>query len=432
MSNLPKKFYLETLGCPKNEVDSEALEASLISAGLAGTDDVGSADLILVNSCGFINDAKVESIDAALSLHMNRKKDSLLVMCGCLPARYDLKGIFDEVDLFLPSRDHDRLVPYLTGIGWAKKTDVVAPNRIKPVRPYGYLKLSDGCNNRCSYCAIPQIKGHFYSRSFEEIVSEAEYLCQNSVKELVLIGQDTTMFGLDRNTESELPQLVDRLVAIKGLEWLRIMYAHPAHLTEDMIEVLATRDKLLKYIDLPLQHINEGILRRMNRKIDKRGIMNLLSRLREAIPDLVIRTTFIVGFPGETDEDFGELLDFCEEVRFDSIGLFNYSPEEGTAAFKLKDRIEANIAEERYLTLLDLQNKISKAKLDRRVGKSERVLIQEIDGEGIATGRAWFQAPEVDGITHIDTPDAKPGDMIDVRIVRAGAYDLYSEPLQKG
>ncbi|UCC80158.1 MAG: 30S ribosomal protein S12 methylthiotransferase RimO [Candidatus Zixiibacteriota bacterium] len=432
MSDFPKKYYLETLGCPKNEVDSEALEAGLISAGFAGTDDVGSADLILVNSCGFVNDARVESIDTALSLHMNRKKGSLLVMCGCLPARYSMEGIFDEVDLFLPSGDHDKLVPYLAGIGWAKKSDADSPKRIKPTSPFGYLKLSDGCDNRCSYCAIPLIKGPFYSRSFEEILSEAEYLCNNSVKELVLIGQDTTMFGLDRSDRSELPRLIDRLGGINGLEWLRIMYAHPAHLTEDIIEALGTRDKLLKYIDLPLQHVNDVILRKMNRKIDKRGILDLISGLRAAIPDIVLRTTFIVGFPGETDGDFRELLDFCEEVQFDNLGLFKYSPEEGTPAFNLKDRVDANIAEERYLTLLDLQNKISKAKLDRRVGKSERVLIQEIGGNGIATGRAWFQAPEVDGITYVATLDAKPGDMIDVRIIRAGPYDLYSETLQEG
>ncbi|UCE65583.1 MAG: 30S ribosomal protein S12 methylthiotransferase RimO [Candidatus Zixiibacteriota bacterium] len=431
MSNLTKKYYLETLGCAKNEVDSEAIEVSLISAGFAKTDDVGSADLILVNSCGFINDAKIESIDTALYLHMNRKKGSLLVMCGCLPARYNMERIFKEVDLFLPSTNHNQLVPYLNKIGWTKKTGEDSEKRVRPRYPYGYLKLSDGCDNRCSYCAIPDIKGVFYSRSFDEIVSEAEYLCQNFVKELVLIGQDTTMFGLDRNDKSELPKLVNRLVRIEGLKWLRIMYAHPAHLTDEIIEVVASKDKLLKYIDLPIQHISDEILKKMNRKIDGKGIMNLIARLRASIPEIVLRTTFIVGFPGETDNDFEELLDFCEEVQFDNLGLFKYSPEEGTLAFKLKGRIDETIIEERYLTLLDLQNKISKAKLDRRAGKTELVLIQEVDDGGVAIGRTWFQAPEVDGVTYVDKPDMKPGDMIEVRIKRAGAYDLFSEPLKE-
>ena len=239
------------------------------------------------------------------------------------------------------------------------------------------------------------------------------------------------MFGLDRNDKSELPQLVDRLVRIERLEWLRIMYAHPAHLTDDIIDIMASGCKLLKYIDLPLQHISDGILKKMNRKIDKKRTMNLIARLRASIPGVVLRTTFIVGFPGETEDDFEELLDFCEEVQFDNLGLFRYSPEEGTPAFKLKGRVDKSVIEERYLTLLDLQNKISKAKLDRRVGKTERVLIQEVNGRGVAIGRTWFQAPEVDGITYVDKPDAKPGDMIEVKIKRAGAYDLFSESLQE-
>ena len=431
MSNLSKRYYLITLGCAKNEVDSEAIEVSLISAGMTRTGDVGSADLILVNSCGFINDAKIESIDTALNLNKDRKKGSFLVMCGCLPARYNMKQIFGEVDLFLPSKVHDRLVPHLSKIGWVRKPDDSAIKRIMPKYPYGYLKISEGCDNRCSYCAIPNIKGPFYSRSINEIVSEAEYLCKNSVKELVLIGQDTTIFGTDRGPNSELPQLIDRLVSIDGLEWLRIMYAHPAHLTSDIIAAIASTDKVVNYIDLPLQHINDRILKEMNRKINKVGIKNLISRLRAKIPNIVLRTTFIVGFPGETERDFEELLDFCEDVQFDNLGLFKYSPEDGTPAIKLKDRVDEIIIEERYLTLLDLQNKISKAKLDKRVGETEWVLIQEIEGDGIMTGRVWYQAPEVDGITYVDNCGAEPGDMLEVRIKRAETYDLFSEPLKK-
>jgi ribosomal protein S12 methylthiotransferase len=431
MAENRKKYYLETLGCAKNDVDSETIEAGLISAGLQATDDAGSADLILVNSCGFINDAKVESIDITLNLHRRRKKGSLLVLCGCLPARYNMDEMFREVDLFLPSDKHDQLVPYLSGIGWAEKIGGNDIQRLTPRSPYGYLKISEGCNNRCSYCAIPDIKGPYKSRPVEDIVSEAEFLCDNSVRELVLIGQDTTMFGLDTENGSALPELVDRLVGVQGLEWLRIMYAHPAHLTAEMIETMASTDKLLNYIDLPLQHISDRILRRMNRKTDKNKIIKLISRLRESIPDIVLRTTFMVGFPGETDDEFKELLDFCEETRFDNIGLFVYSPEDGTPAFQFKGKIDRNIAEERYLTLLDLQNKISKAKLDGIVGKSENVMVQEVDTEGKVSGRTWFQAPEVDGITYIEKADANPGDMIKVKIRRTDAYDLFSESCQE-
>jgi ribosomal protein S12 methylthiotransferase len=431
MMDLPKKYYLATLGCAKNEVDSEALEINLLNAGLLRTDRINSADLLLVNSCGFINDAKLESIDTALDLHRSRKEGSILVMCGCLPARYNLKEDFGEVDLFLPSGAHGRLVPYLAKLGWAENHVPRTISRVKPEKPYGYLKISEGCDNRCSYCAIPDIKGSLSSRPIDDIISEAEYLCENSVKELVLIAQDTTLYGIDRDGSYRLPQLIDRLAGIKGLEWMRIMYAHPAHLTEEIIEALAAEDKVLKYIDLPLQHINDKILLKMNRKIDGGGIYKLIGKLREAIPDIVLRTTFIVGFPGETDADFKELLDFCEEVRFDNLGLFKYSPEEGTTAYKLKGRVDQEIVEERYLTLLSLQNKISEAKLSSRVGETQRVLIQDIDDGGTRIGRAWYQAPEVDGVTFVENCDSKPGEMVEAIISKANAYDLNAVPLKK-
>jgi len=428
---LPKKYLLTTLGCAKNEVDSEALETGLINAGLLKTDRIDSADLLLINSCGFINDAKLESIDTALELHRSRKKGSILVMCGCLPARYNMEGTFGEVDLFLPSDAHDRLVPYLSDIGWTQNTGAGIIKRVKPEKPYGYLKISEGCDNRCSYCAIPDIKGSLSSRTIDEIVSEAEYLCENSVKELVLIAQDTTLYGTDRNNSNRLPQLIDRLAGIDGLEWLRIMYAHPAHLTDEIIKVLAGQDKVLKYIDLPLQHVSDGVLRRMNRRIDGRGIYRLIGKLRRIIPGLVLRTTFIVGFPGETEADFKELLDFCEELEFDNIGIFRYSPEEGTPAYKLNGRVRRNLVEERYLTLLSLQNKISEAKLGERVGEVHRVLIQDTDSDGVRIGRTWHQAPEVDGVTYVENCRAKPGEMVEVTVTKADAYDLNSVPLEK-
>lgn len=426
-----KKYYLSTLGCAKNEVDSEALEVDLTAAGLTRTDSIEKADLLLVNSCGFISDAKVEAIATALSLNSIRKNGSLLVMCGCLPARYDMQEMFGEVDLFLPSDKHDQLIPHLRKLGWAAGADGNPMKRTIPERPFAYLKISEGCDNRCSYCSIPDIKGPYFSRPVDELVAEAEFLCRNSVRELVLIGQDTTLYGRDFGSEVSLTDLIDRLADIEGLEWLRIMYAHPAHFSEALLKALETEDKLVRYIDLPLQHINDRILRKMNRKIDRKGIESLIRRLRGMIPDMVLRTTFIVGFPGETDRDFGELLDFCEETKFDNLGIFKYSPEDGTPAAKLEGKIRESVIEERYLTLLDLQNKISKAKLEMRIGQIQRVLIQEVDGESGARGRAWFQAPEVDGISYVGNCDAMPGEMIQVNITGGDSYDLYAEPFEE-
>jgi len=429
MSVGSKKYYLATLGCSKNEIDSESLEVELRTAGVARTDDVDSADLIIVNSCGFINDAKIESIDMALQLNNYRKNGSLLVMCGCLPARYNLEDQLDEIDLFLPSDKHNQLMPYLKKRGWPVGSSIKKIKRTIPQNPFAYLKISEGCDNRCTYCAIPDMKGSFRSRPIEELISEAEFLCENFAKEIVLVGQDTTLYGSDSSNIKGLPHLIDRLVGINGLEWIRLMYAHPAHLNVETIETIASNSKVVNYIDIPLQHINDNILRKMNRKTDRSHVESLIAKIRSLIPDIVLRTTFIVGFPGETESDFAELLDFCESIQFDNLGVFKYSPEEGTPAGMLEGRIEEGVVEERYLTLLDLQNKISKATLSRRVGETHRVLLHEVENEERSIGRTWFQAPEVDGCTYVENPGAKPGDFVNVEIIRAEAYDLFARQI---
>lgn len=429
MSGNSKKYYLATLGCSKNEIDSESLEVELRTAGVARTDNVDSADLIIVNSCGFINDAKIESIDMALQLNNYRKSGSLLVMCGCLPARYSLEDQLDEVDLFLPSDKHNQLVPYLKKRGWATGSSFEKIKRTIPRNPFAYLKISEGCDNRCTYCAIPDIKGSFRSRPTEELISEAKFLCENSAKEIVLVGQDTTLYGSDNSNIQGLPYLIDRLVGIDRLEWIRLMYAHPAHLNDETIETIASNSKVVNYIDLPLQHINDNILKKMNRKTDRFHVESLIAKIRALVPEIVLRTTFIVGFPGETDSDFAELLDFCESVQFDNLGVFKYSPEDGTPAEKLEGRIEEGVIEERYLTLLDLQNKISKATLGRRIGETHRVLLHEIENDERSIGRTWFQAPEVDGCTFVESRGAKLGDFVNVEIIRADAYDLYARQI---
>ncbi len=421
-----KKYFLATLGCPKNEVDSEAIEVDLLAAGLVRAENVHSADLVMVNSCGFIIDATVESLDTLFELHRQRKKNSVLVLCGCLPARYSLNRSINEVDIFLPWDKHDQLIPRLKEHGWRLEVPANFIKRIKPTQPYGYLRISEGCDNCCAYCAIPYIKGPFLSRSEAEIVREAEYLCSEGVKELVLIGQDTTLYGRDNGNSGALPSLLDRLVSIDGCDWIRLMYAHPAHLDDDTIDAMAAHDKIVKYIDLPLQHINDRILMSMNRRIDRKGIISLIEKLRSRMTGISIRTTFIVGFPGETDRDFEELLDFCEEIRFDSVGVFKYSPEDGTPAEEFPGRVGKDIVEERYLTLMDLQNKISKDKLTGLVGRTGKVLLHEVRQDGTGYGRAWFQAPEVDGQVIVEGCQADAAGFVNVKFERSNSYDLFS------
>jgi ribosomal protein S12 methylthiotransferase len=425
-----KTYYLSTLGCAKNEIDSEAIETDLIAAGLRCADNPKLADLLIVNSCGFINDAKIETINTVLNLHQERKKDSILVLCGCLPARYNLNRSLGEVDLFLPWSRHGELIFKLRAIGWEISTTAAEQKRMPPVLPYAYLRISEGCDNRCAYCAIPDIKGPYTSRPISEILDEAHFLCKNGAKELVLIGQDTTLYGKNEPESTSLVTLLDSLSAQNDFHWIRLMYAHPAHLSDETIDAMAANDKIVKYIDLPLQHINNRILSKMNRKVNRLQIETLLEKLRNKIPGIALRTTFIVGFPGETDNDFRDLLDFCEAARFDSIGIFKYSPEEGTPAYEMAGRLKDGIVEERYLTLLDIQNMISAEKLADNIDRRLNVLVDCVGPDNTVQARAFFQGPEVDGHVMIDSCRAKPGDFLDVIVEKADAYDLFARPLE--
>jgi ribosomal protein S12 methylthiotransferase len=427
-----KTYYLATLGCPKNEVDSEAIETDLMAAGLQPSADAGAADLLIVNSCGFIADAKIESINSILSLHQERKKDSILVLCGCLPARYNLGKSLDEVDIFLPWDKHSQLVPRLQEFGWSVKKSAAKNKRLMPSAGFGYLKISEGCDNRCAYCAIPDIKGPFKSRPANEIIDEAQFLCSNGVKELILIGQDTTHYGQDASEQGSLSSLINDLAAIDGCHWIRIMYAHPAHLDDETIKTIAQIPKVVKYLDLPLQHANSRLLELMRRKVDRTYIESLIKKLRVQIPGIVLRTTFIVGFPGETDGEFSELLDFCEATHFDNVGIFKYSPEEGTPAYSFEAHVDEKIIEERYLTILDMQNIISEGNLKKRINHQERVLIDRIEPNGTGYGHGWFQAPEVDGQIIINQCDTIPGQFMEVLIERSDAYDLFARPSGAG
>ena len=427
-----KTYYLATLGCPKNEVDSETIESDLLSAGMSPCNDASEADLVILNSCGFIADAKIESINSILSLHQERKRDSILVLCGCLPARYNLTKSLNEVDIFLPWDKHDQLIPRLQEIGLKvnKSTDTV--KRLIPTAGFAYLKISEGCDNRCAYCAIPDIKGLFRSYPASKLIDEAQFLCDNGARELIIIGQDTTLYGHDAFGGESLPALINNLAEIDECQWIRLMYTHPAHLDDETIASIAENPKVVKYIDLPLQHINSRLLKLMRRKVDRADIESLINKLRDRISGIVLRTTFIVGFPGETDDEFSELLDYCEMTQFDNIGIFKYSPEEGTPAYDLAGHLDDEIIEERYLTLLDIQNIVSESKLKRHINQQERILVEKVELDGTGYGRAWFQAPEVDGQTIINKCDAKPGQFVDAIIERSDAYDLFARQLQRG
>ncbi len=421
-----KTYYLATLGCPKNEVDSESLEMELLSAGMVRAESPETADLILINSCGFIKDAKVEAIQTTLDLHQSRKQESILVMCGCLPARYNLNRSLNEVDLFLPWNKHRDLIPRLQDLGLILSRRSHAHDRLLPSAPFAYLRVSEGCDNRCAYCAIPDIKGPFTSRPMQEIITEADYLCDNGARELVLIGQDTTLYGRNGDQGAGLGALLESLSKVANCEWIRVMYAHPAHLDEASISAMSSSGKVVKYLDLPLQHINSDILKKMNRRVSRQEVESLIEKLRLRIPGMVLRTTFIVGFPGETDKHFGELLDFCEEIEFDNVGVFKYSPEDGTPAYDFSGRVDDELIDERYLTLLDIQNMISARKLSQRVSSRERVLIHQIGPDGLGVGRGWFQAPDVDGQVTVTGCRARPGEFADVIIERSDAYDLFA------
>ena len=423
-----KSYFITTMGCPKNEVDSEAIEYNLLGAGFKATDDIKHADLVMLNSCAFINDAKIETIDSIFELHRERKKGSILVVCGCLPARYQMENLMPEVDIFLPSGQHHSLLEKLREKGLTKRhADPGRIQRLNLDRPYAYLKITDGCDNCCSYCAIPQIKGPLCSRPSKDIIIEANYLQNSGVRELVLIGQDITSYG--RDSGESFAALLLKLDAKTKFDWIRLMYLHPAYLSEEIIETIAESSRIIKYIDLPLQHINDRILKLMNRKTDKIYIEELIAKLRNRMPHLTIRTTFIVGFPGESDDDFGELLDFCEKTRFDHVGIFRYSPEEGTTAYDMKFRVNSEIIEERYLALLDLQNRIANEKMASKIGNIEKVLVNSVENSRSGLARAAFQAPEIDGNIIIENCHARPGQFTNVLIGRAEAYDLFAHEI---
>lgn len=439
------KLYIETLGCPKNFNDSEGIRGIWEKAGMCLTDDPVDADAILVNTCGFINDAKTESIEKIFDMARIKEKaavdpeitDKILIVSGCLSQRYgeELYEEMPEVDIFLGVNDYERLPQMVKGLakGTRAKAFSCEPEAFEEFsarklsdNPYSAtLRIAEGCNNRCAYCVIPQIRGKLRSRPMENILEEAKTLAANGCKELMLIAQDVTEYGRDLYGELRLPKLLRELCKVEGIQWIRLMYCYEDKITDELIEVMTSEDKICHYIDIPLQHISDGVLKRMNRRSTMASIKDTISRLRAAMPDIHIRTTMIVGFPGETKEEFDELLDFVEETGFERLGVFAYSREEGTVAGDMEDQIEEDVKAQRVDAVMRRQLDISREINEAKVGNTIDVLVDGIDEEGAYLGRTQYDAPEIDNTVIFGSgKELEPGEMVKVYINDAFDYDL--------
>lgn len=431
-----------SLGCAKNQTDAETMLGILAEDGFTITADSADADIIIVNTCGFIESAKRESIDAILEMaEYKNGKCKLLIATGCLAERYsgEMLKELPEVDAVVGTGDYDKIAEVIRAAVNGEKPVISGHiNRSVPERlprilstpPYtAYLKIADGCDNNCTYCAIPLIRGHYRSRRMEDIAEEAETLAESGVKELILIAQDTSRYGTDIYGESCLDRLLERLVEVEGIEWIRVHYLYPEAITERLIDIMAKYDKICNYIDMPVQHGDDYILRRMARRTTRGQIMSKIDMIREKMPDCTIRTSIIVGFPGETEEHFNSLYEFVKEARFDRMGVFTYSAEEDTPAAMFPDQIDESVKEERYASLMTLQQGISLELNKGKIGSIIEVIAEGYDEESfLFYGRSRGDSIDVDGRVYFATEDEiSEGDILRVRIVDADEYDLTGE-----
>lgn len=434
------KVGMISLGCPKNQVDGEALLAKLAAAGYQIVNEIENSDVMIVNTCGFIEDAKREAIDTILEVAQYKEAGviSAIVVTGCLAERYQ-----DEILKEMPEVD--------AVIGIGANADIVKvcdkalcgiqtsnyPNKcylpidderlLSTPSHWAYLKIAEGCDNRCSYCAIPGIRGKFRSRKIESVVDEAKSLVNRGVKEIILVAQDTTKYGQDLYGEYSLDKLLKELVKIDGLEWIRLFYCYPQRITDSLIEVIANEEKVCNYIDIPLQHSDTTVLKNMNRVGDGNDYRVLLDKMRKAIPDLALRTTFMVGFPGETDEQFENLCDFVKDMKFDKMGCFTFSPEEDTPAFDMDNQIDEDVKKRRQEVLMNAQYSITEASNKSRVGNVYKVIIDSF-ANGKYTGRSYMDSPEIDsGIIFTSNKKLNIGDFVNVKITDFDGYDLIGE-----
>jgi len=423
-----KTLNLISLGCAKNLVDSEILLGGLQQTDVSITANPEEADTIVVNTCGFLDIAREESVDTIIQAAEMKKTGSLkeLVVMGCLSERYpeELKKEIPEVDRIFGSNDHRQIVSFLTGQEYAKDDPLFFRSLMTPSH-YAYRKIAEGCDNGCSFCSIPLMRGLQKSRTIPAIMEEAKRLAANGTKELLVIAQDTTSYGWDLEKKVYLSDLLRELNTIKDLDWIRVHYAHPAHLSKRIIGALAECDRVCNYLDMPIQHAADELLNSMRRGLGQDGIRDRISRLRETIPEIALRTTLIVGYPGETEEHFNTLRDFVEEIRFDRLGIFTYSEEDGTLAADLDDTVPRQVKDDRKNQLLEIQHGISLDKNESFIGKTLKVLVDE-SGEDVSVGRTEYDSPEIDNIVHIKGKAVK-GTFIDVIIESANEYELLGK-----
>lgn len=432
--------HIVTLGCSKNDVDSSMMYSLLDKNKYQMVNEPSQADILIVNTCGFIDAAKEESIDTILESveYKNEGRCKKVLLSGCLAQRYpeELIKEIPEIDGIIGTGNIDyinELLDRSLAGDLFIKTDNLNSAYIEGIRKEvvnttEYVKISEGCNNNCSYCIIPSLRGKNRSRKIEDIYSEVEYLVSKGAREIILIAQNTTDYGIDLYSKYSLAKLIKEISKIEDLKWIRVLYLYPDHFTEELIEEFKNNDKLVSYVDMPLQHISDDVLKKMNRKTSKEHIIKTLKNLRKSVPDIVIRTTFIVGFPGESDDDFNQLVDFIEDIKFDKLGVFEFSKEEGTRAASLDEQISDSIKEERKNEIMAIQSEISAEILSKKIGKKLEVLIEEEVDEENYVGRTYMDSPEIDGVTYVHSAkNLEIGSFVQVDVVDSLDYDLVGE-----
>ncbi|MBO5342589.1 MAG: 30S ribosomal protein S12 methylthiotransferase RimO [Lachnospiraceae bacterium] len=438
------KILFISLGCDKNLVDTETMLGYLTQKGYEITDDETEAEAVVVNTCCFIHDAKQESVDEILAMAELRKSGQLkaLIVTGCLAQRYsdEIQEEIPEVDVIMGTQAIEDIVEALEGVLVGEKRNFL-PDIDKPLPKlgkrmittgghYAYLKIAEGCDKHCTYCVIPKVRGKYRSVPMEELVEQAQQLSEDvGVKELILVAQETTVYGTDLYGEKKLPELLARLAAIRGIRWIRILYCYPEEIDDDLIEEIATNDKVCHYLDIPIQHASDNILKRMGRRTSKAELEAIINKLRERIPDICLRTTLITGFPGETEEEHEEVLDFVDTMEFDRLGVFTYSQEEDTPAAKMDCQVEEDVKQERWAEIMELQQAIAFEKAEAMLGKTVLAMVEgKIADEDAYIARTYMDAPNVDGYLFINTAkQLMTGDLAYVRITGSNEYDLIGE-----
>lgn len=452
MKYLPQKLYgrrknmnilFVSLGCDKNLVDTEVMLGLLAGKGYQMVDDEASADVIVVNTCCFIHDAKEESIQTILEMAEYKKEGSLkaLIVTGCLAQRYkqEILDEIEEVDAVLGTTSYDKIVEAIEEALKGQRTlelhDIDALPVVETKRlvttggHFAYLKIAEGCDKHCTYCIIPKIRGNFRSVPMERLVKEAQELADQGVKELILVAQETTLYGKDLYGEKSLHLLLKELCKISGIRWIRILYCYPEEITDELIAVMKEEPKICHYLDLPIQHASDAVLKRMGRRTSKAQLVEIIEKLRREIPDIALRTTLITGFPGETEEQHEELMDFVDEMEFDRLGVFTYSPEEDTAAAMMPEQIEEDVKEERQAELMELQQEIAFELAENMIGSVVLVMIEgKVADENVYVGRTYKDAPNVDGLIFVEaSEELMSGDFAYVKVTGALEYDLIGE-----